>query len=77
MRLVSGIKKPETRAAAIEAFQAGKSPEAVKALVKSDKPSDDPKFRLDKERERLERTIHTLQERLTMIESELAKLDEE
>lgn len=77
MKLVAGIKKPETRAAAIEAFQAGKSPEAVKALVKSDKPSDDPKFRLDKERDRLERTIHTLQERLTMVESELAKLDEE
>lgn len=77
MKLVAGIKKPETRAAAIEAFQAGKSPEAVKAIVKTDKPSDDPRFRLDKERERLERTIHTLQERLTMIESELAKLDQD
>jgi hypothetical protein len=76
MKLVAGIKKPETRAAAIDAFMAGKSPEAVKALVKTDKPSDDPKFRLDKERERLERTIHTLQERLTMVESELAKLED-
>ncbi len=77
MKMVSGIKKPETRAAAIDAFMAGKSPESVKALVKAEKPSDDPKFRLDKERERLEKTIHTLQERLTMVESELAKLDDE
>jgi chaperonin cofactor prefoldin len=44
-------------------------------MVKTEKPSLDPKFRLDKERERLERTIRTLQERLAMIESELQKLD--
>jgi hypothetical protein len=75
MKLVSGIKKPETRTAAIEAIMAGKSPESVKAMVKTEKPSLDPKFRLDKERERLERTIRTLQERLAMIESELQKLD--
>jgi len=77
MKLVSGIRTPETRAAAIDAFMAGKSPETVKALVKSEKPSDDPKHRLAKERERLERTIHTLQERLSMVESELEKLGEE
>lgn len=75
MKIVAGIKKPETRSAAIEAFQAGKSPEAVKAMAKPDKPSEDPKHRLDKERERLERTIRNLQERLSAVESELAKLD--
>lgn len=76
MKVVSGIKKPETRAAAIDAYLAGKSPESVKAMIKTDKPSDDPKFRLDKERNRLERTIHTLQERLAMVESELSKLED-
>ncbi|MBN2874205.1 MAG: hypothetical protein JXM71_03845 [Spirochaetales bacterium] len=76
MKLVSGIRQPEARAAAIDAFNAGKSPDAVKALVKANKPSDDPKIRLAKERERLERTIHTLQERLTMVENELEKLDD-
>lgn len=75
MRLVAGIKKPETRTQAIEAFQAGKSPETVKALVKPEKPSEDPRYRLDKERERLERTIRNLQERLSAVEGELAKLD--
>ncbi len=75
MKIVSGIKKPETRSQAIEAFKSGKSPETVKALVKSEKPSDDPKARLDKERARLERTIQTLQERLTMVESELSRFD--
>jgi hypothetical protein len=77
MKLVSGIRTPETRGAAIDAFMAGKSPETVKALVKAEKPSDDPKHRLAKERERLERTIHTLQERLSLVESELEKLGEE
>lgn len=75
MKLVSGIKKPETRAAAIDAFMAGKSPESVKSLVKAEKPSMDPRFRLDRERERLERTIHTLQERLALVESELSRID--
>ncbi|MBU0928240.1 MAG: hypothetical protein KKA67_10855 [Spirochaetes bacterium] len=77
MKVVSGIKNPESRSAAIDAFKSGKSPESVKALIKQEKPSDDPKFRLDKERERLERTIRTLQERLTMVESEIAKYGEE
>ena len=76
MKVVAGIKKPETRAAAIDAYLTGKSPESVKAMIKTDKPSDDPKFRLDKERDRLERTIHTLQERLAMVESELSKFED-
>jgi hypothetical protein len=77
MKVVSGIKKPDTRAVAIDAFKAGKSPESVKALVKSERPSDDPKARLDKERERLERTIHTLQDRLAMVESELSRIGDD
>jgi len=77
MKVVSGIKNPQTRAAAIDAFKEGKSPESVKALVKSDRPSDDPKQRLDKERERLERTIKNLQDRLTMVESELSRFEDD
>jgi hypothetical protein len=76
MKVVSGIRQPESRAVAIDAFMAGKSPESVKAMVKANKPSDDPRDRLAKERERLEKTIHTLQERLTLVESELAKLED-
>lgn len=76
MKVVAGIRQPESRTVAIDAFMAGKSPESVKAMVKANKPSDDPRDRLAKERERLEKTIHTLQERLTLVESELSKLEE-
>ncbi|TFG81731.1 MAG: hypothetical protein E4H20_09190 [Spirochaetales bacterium] len=75
MKLVAGLGKPDARSTAIDAFRAGKSQEAVKAIVKIDKPSDDPRERLDRERSRLEHTINTLQERLSAVEGELAKLD--
>ena len=74
MKVVSGIKKPELRGQAIDAFKAGKSPDTVKSLVRRDKPADDPSERLQKERERLERTIKNLQDRLTMVESELSRI---
>lgn len=74
MKLVAGMRSPDVRGTAIEAFRAGKSTEAVKALVRAEKPSDDPRERLSKERDRLERTIRTLQERLDMIDSELGSL---
>lgn len=75
MKLVAGLRKPEAREAAVEAFRAGKSQEAVKSLVRAEPPSEDPRERLDKERARLERTIHNLQERLATVESELQKLE--
>lgn len=74
MKLVSGLKNPEKRAEAIDAFRAGKSPDTVKSLVRAERPSEDPRERLDKERSRLERTIQTLQDRLSHVESELEKL---
>lgn len=75
MKLVAGISRPEARGAAIEAFRAGKSQEAVKAMSRASKPSEgDERERLDRERTRLERTIQTMQERLSAVESELARL---
>ncbi len=77
MKLVSGIKKPDVRGAAIDAFRSGKSPEAVKALIKNDPSDDDIKERLAKERARLERTIQNLQQRLAMVEKELSAIAED
>ncbi|HOZ72281.1 MAG TPA: hypothetical protein PK179_07180 [Spirochaetales bacterium] len=74
MKVVSGIRQSEVRGQAIEAFKSGKSPDTVKAMVRRDKPADDPSERLQKERKRLERTIKNLQDRLTMVESELSKM---
>lgn len=74
MKLVAGIARPDLRSAAIEAFEAGKSQEAVKALTRNSKPGADPREQLDRERARLERSIQAMQERLCAVESELAKL---
>ncbi len=76
MKLVSGIKRPDIRTEAIDAFRSGKSPEAVKAMIRNDPSDDDIKERLDKERTRLERTIQNLQQRLVMVEKELSAMAE-
>lgn len=76
MKLVAGLGKSEARALAIEAFKAGSSQEAVRSMVKADKPPEDPRERLARERDRLSRTIHTLEERLAAVESELTRMGE-
>lgn len=76
MKLVAGIRKPELRSTAIEAFRAGKSPETVKSLVRApNRLSDDPAEQLAKERTRISRTIQTLQQRLEEIENELNRIE--
>lgn len=77
MKLVSGIKDPDRRLAAQEAFRAGKSPEAVKALVRAVPPGTEPAERLAKERERIERTIARLQDRLAELDEELRRMETE
>jgi hypothetical protein len=75
MKLVSGIKDPDRRHAAEEAFQAGKSPETVKALIRTAPPGTDPEERLVKEKERIERTIARLQDRLAQLDEELRRME--
>jgi len=74
MKLCSGIKDPDKRLIAQEAFHAGKSPETVKAMVRPTSPGTDPAGRLEKERARIERTITRLQERLVQVDRELEKM---
>lgn len=75
MKVVAGLRQPQSRATAIDAFRAGKSPDAVKSLVRQDKPPEDTRERLDRERARLERTISHLQERLSAVQSELERME--
>lgn len=74
MKLCSRIKDPDKRLIAQEAFHSGKSPEAVKAMVRPSSPGTDPSERLEKERVRIERTIERLQERLVQVDKELERL---
>ena len=75
MKLVSGLKDPEKRHAAQEAFRAGKSPETVKALVRAVRPETDPAERLEQEKARIERTIARLQDRLEQVDKELRSME--
>lgn len=74
MKLVAGIKDPERRRMAQEAFRAGKSPETVKSLVRTSPVETDPGERLAKEKERIERTIARLQDRLAQLDVELRNM---
>jgi hypothetical protein len=73
MRFLAGITSEEKRLAAENALLAGKSPDTVKMALRQ-KPEDaDPRLLLEKEKNRLERTIASLTKRLEEVERELEK----
>jgi hypothetical protein len=74
LRFVSGIRDADDRSRAIEALSAGASPTTVKGMLKGAVESDEPADRLLKEKERIEKTIRSLSERLEEIEQKLAEL---
>jgi hypothetical protein len=76
MRMAAGIRDPDARAAALDALRGGASPASVKARFAAAPPPEDAAERLVKEKERLERTIRNLRDRLAEVERALAGLDE-
>lgn len=75
MKLVSSIKESEDRAKAEEMLSNGKSAETVRELMKRKvKGEDDQKERLEKEKNRLTKTISELEHRLEIVEEHLASL---
>ncbi len=75
MKTVAGIKNEDRRKAAEQDLLQGKTPDMVKAAysVPQKKQEQDPVDQLFAERERIQRSIESLQERLTEIE---ARIDE-
>jgi hypothetical protein len=74
MRFLASIKNEETRSAAESALLGGKSPDTVKIAAKAQKSpfiEEEPRFKLEKEKDRLERTINSLKKRLDEVEQEL------
>ena len=74
MRFLAGISNEEKRQAAENALIAGKSPDSVKIALRKkteNEEDEDPRFRLEKEKIRLERTIASLTRRLEEVEREL------
>ncbi len=73
MRMAAGIRDPGMRAEALDALRGGLSPVAVKSRFAAAQPPEETKERLVKEKERLERTIRNLRERLDEVERALAR----
>ena len=73
MRFLASIGNEESRTKAEQALLTGKSPDSVKIAVRRGRREEDPRERLEKEKDRLERTIGALHKRLAQIEQELGK----
>lgn len=73
MKKVAQIKNPDERVAAEQQILSGKPADTVSELMKKHK-NDDPKAKLEKEKNRLEKTISALQQRLQYIEESLENL---
>lgn len=80
MKVVASIKKPDERASVQQDFlEGGKSPATVRELMKQKAAAgrtndNDPKTKLEKEKQRLEKSIAQLTQRLEYVEESLANL---
>ena len=78
MKVVASVKKKDDRQAVEQQFiEGGKSPATVRELMKqksAEAKKIDPKTRLEKEKNRLEKTIAQLTQRLEVVEESLANL---
>ena len=78
MKVVASVKKPDDRAAVEQEFMnGGKSPASVREMMKQNAAKargEDPKTRLEREKNRLEKTIAQLTQRLEYVEESLASL---
>jgi len=76
MKLAASIRDPDQRAEAVSALKSGSSPAAVKARFSASRPSEDSAERLFKEKERIEKSMRLLAERLAEVERRLAEVGE-
>lgn len=74
MKVVANISNPDKRAAAEDLFLQKHSPAFVRDSVKNRPQDEDPRRKLENEKRRIERTIISLQARLSELEDTLAKL---
>ena len=74
MKIIASQRKVSDRAKAQDAIKNGKSPDSVIAMMKKKAKAVDPKEKLEKERERLTKTINELTHRLEFVEESLANL---
>jgi len=73
MRFLAGIRDAGERKAAETALLKNKSPDTVKAAIRQKVKNEDPVLMLEREKNRLERTIETLSKRLEEVKKELGQ----
>jgi len=73
MRFLAGIRDAGERKAAETALLKNKSPDTVKTAIRQKAKDEDPVLMLEREKNRLERTIETLSKRLEEVKKELKK----
>jgi hypothetical protein len=71
MRFLAGIRDAGERKAAETALLKNKSPDSVKTALRQKTKNEDPVLMLEREKNRLERTIETLSKRLEEVKKEL------
>lgn len=74
MKVVATISNPDKRNAAEELFLQKNSPAFVRDSIRTQKPEEDPRRKLENEKRRIERTIASLQARLSELEETLAHI---
>ncbi len=74
MKVVANISNPDKRTAAEELFLHQSSPAFVRDSLKTKPKEEDPRRKLEHEKRRIERTIASLQSRLSELEDTLAHL---
>ncbi|HOE07438.1 MAG TPA: hypothetical protein PLU33_12705 [Treponemataceae bacterium] len=74
MKMIASIPNAQKREEAEQQILAGKSPDTVRSVMKKKAEETDIKVQLEKEKNRLEKTINQLTSRLELIEESLASL---
>lgn len=74
MKIMASVKKADQRAKVSDALKNGKSPDSVIAMMKKKAQTVDPRTKLEKERDRLTKTIAELKTRLEYVEESLENL---
>ena len=74
MKKVAALKKSEDRDSASQQILSGKAPDTVTELMKKAASGNDPREKLEKEKNRLTKTIEALQQRLQYVEESLEQL---
>lgn len=74
MKMIASIPNAQKREDAEKQILSGKSPDTVRSIMKKKAEETDIKAQLEKEKNRIEKTINQLSSRLELIEESLASL---